>query len=496
MNDFRQRTGDESLHDWLDRRGGQVLSGAGTEFECLAALALEPDRAGIKFEVSLDVPMGVLHASTDGGYIVSLGKEPEKLFPDEVIALFGKVTQAVQALGFKKVAFNMPLEHIDPKFAAMGVQSALLRADELQTKVKDLGLEHIQFFAEEGRWPAIKNGLQLARAANVSRWLTALPPNLLTVDSFFNITHAHFTALDVEMLGDGGEPTDNDYLKMGMLNAVAQGNGGNRRVLAIRIDPLSGPTEKVVAYVGKTLVYDAGGLNIKGVHARGMKGDMGGGGSIFGSATYLALHRELLQRSVVFVWTITENVIGSNAYRPDDVLTAFNGTTVEVDNTDAEGRLALGDAMAWICTQVDVEQLVPVCTLTGAVVSALGSSATGMHLKDSRRRVDEVGHLEGLSFRCGDPVNILHHFLEAATILASDIADVKNSGGSRNAGSSQGFAFLLNFAPEGVDVMELDIAGKVGVDFKGGGGVQKGTALPSAVWFVIARESSYEAPAK
>ncbi len=495
MADYRRISDGEPVQEWIERRVDQVLSGAGTEFECVAAVGMDPELTGIQFEVSETYPKGSVRLVPEG-LMVSVGKDPSKLFPEDVIALFGAVTLKAQELGCKQVVFRLPLQHIDPKFAAMGVQTALLRADELQTKVTNLGIEKVVFFAEEGQFPAIEKGLELARAANVSRWLSAMPPNLLTVDTFFALVQAHFTTLGVELLGEDGQPTEAEYNKMGLLNAVAAGNGGNRRVFAIRIDPLNGPTDKVVAYVGKTLVFDAGGLNIKGTHARGMKGDMGGGGSIFGSATHLALHRELLTRSVVFVWTITENVIGPDAYRPDDVLTAFNGKTVEIDNTDAEGRLALADAMAWICTKVEVSQLVPICTLTGAAVSALGSSASALHLKDSRRRLDEIGALEQLSFDCGDSVNILHHHAEAAAILASYIADIKNAGGgNRNAGSSQGFAFLLIFAPDGVDVMELDIAGKNG-DFSGGSGVQKGTGLPAAVWFVIARETAYEAPAK
>ncbi len=495
MSDFRQRTDGESVQQWMDRRVGQVLSGAGVDFHCTATLGKDSAQTRIVFEVSDKRPKGDVKL-TDGELHVSLGKEPEKMFPEDVMSFFGKVALKAQGLGCKKVAFRLPDKGIDAKFAAMGVQTALLRADELQTKVTDLGIEDVTFFTEEGQFAAINRGLELARAANTSRFLTAMPPNLLTVDTFFNLAHAHFSDLEAEFLGVDGQPDSVEYDKMGMLGAVAAGNGGNRRVLAIRLDPLSGPTEKVVAYVGKTLVFDAGGLNIKGTHARGMKGDMGGGASLFGSATYLAMNRQLLKRSVVFVWTITENVIGPEAYRPDDVLTAFNGTTVEVDNTDAEGRLALGDAMAWICTIVKVEQLVPVCTLTGAAVVALGSSATAMHLKDSRTRLSEVRQLEDLSFRCGDSMNILHHYPEAAAALASNIADVKNAGGSnRGAGSSQGFAFLLNFAPEGVDVMELDIAGKSG-NFSNGSGVQTGTSLPAAVWFTIGRESSYEAPVK
>ena len=144
--------------------------------------------------------------------------------------------------------------------------------------------------------------------------------------------------------------------------------------------------------------------------------------------------------------------------------------------------------MAWICTQVPVSQLVPVCILTGATVVALGTAATALHLKNSRRRLAEVRELEAFSFRVGDPVNILHHFTLGGEILASRIADHKNAGGGKSAaGSQQGFAFLLTHVPKDVDVMELDIAGPAG-DFSNGDGIQVGTSRPAGTWFIIARE--------
>lgn len=291
------------------------------------------------------------------------------------------------------------------------------------------------------------------------------------------------------LLGNDGQPTDEEYSRMGLLNAVAQGNGGNRRVFAIRIDPESGATDKVVAYVGKSLVYDSGGYSIKpSASMRTMKGDMTGGACLVGAALYLMTRRTQLRRSVVLVWTITKNMVGPDGYVPDDVVRGFSGKTVEIDNTDAEGRLALADAMAWICIKVPVQQLVPVCTLTGAAVIALGTAATAMHLKNSRRRVEFVGQLEALSFQVGDPVNILHHFPLGAEILGSKIADIKNAGGGKkDAGSQQGFAFLLAHAPEDVDVMELDIAGPAG-DFSDSDGIQVGTSRPAGTWFIIARE--------
>lgn len=483
--DQRQQRNDETLRTWLSRRVGEIRSGEGVAF----VVSTTGEAGGVLHFIQGDKPPGTVTLVGDR-LQVSLGQKPAEFFPEQVIFLAGAAILKAQELGLEIVRVDIDEGTVDPHFVLMGLQSALLRADELKTGVKSLGVTAVNVAAvwKDGRDP--QDALALARTSNVARWLAALPPNLLGVEELYQLLRDLFTGAEgVTLLGDSGEPTDEEYARLGLLNAVAQGNGGNRRVFAIRIDPESGPTETVVGYVGKSLVFDSGGYSLKpSASMRTMKGDMAGGAALVGAALYLMNQRAKLTRSVVFVWTITKNMVGPQGYVPDDVVKGFSGKTVEIANTDAEGRLALADAMAWICTKVRVQQLVAVCTLTGAAVVALGTAATALHLKDSRRRVELVGQLEELSFKCGDPVNILHHFPLGGEIGVSKIADHKNAGdGKSAAGSQQGFAFLLTHAQKGVDVMELDIAGSFG-DFSDGGGIQVGTGRPAGTWFIIARE--------
>lgn len=486
--DTRQCRDDETNRAWLRRRVLEILDGDGVTINIRSIV----DTRGVTLHLAQDdKPSGTVTLDVQSGLLrVSLGKKPGELFPEQVMQLAGGAVLKAQGLGLASVQVNLGDDKIDPHHVVMGIQSALLRADELKTGMEDFGVREVNVALREGE-QSVQDALFLARTSNAARWLAALPPNLLGVDEFHQLLLDLFSEQeDVTLLGVDGQPDDTEYARMGLLNAVAQGNGGSRRVFAIRIDPASGATDKVVAYVGKSLVYDSGGYSLKpSPSMRTMKGDMTGGACLVGAALYLMAHRSQLKRSVVFVWTITKNMVGSDGYVPDDVVCGFSGKTVEIDNTDAEGRLALADAMAWICTKVPVSQLVSVCTLTGAAVIALGTAATAMHLRNSRRRVDEVGKLEELSFQVGDPVNILHHFGLGAEILGSKIADHKNAGGGKKgAGSQQGFAFLLAHAPDDVDVMELDIAGSAG-DFSDTDGIQLGTSRPAGTWFIIALET-------
>ncbi len=489
MLDPRKRADGESVRSWLRRRVREVGDGTGVEFSFSERpLLKDPER--VMFRASDEEPGTI--TLKQYGFDVHVGKKPLELLPATVIKLVATAVHKAQELQVERLSIEVP-DFFKQQFVAMGVQLALLRADELKTEeVEYLGLTKVEFAGrEESNWDRAKHGLELARMANQQRWLTGLPANILGVNEFAQLLYDHSSRGVVTWLGEQGEPNTEQYARMGMLNAVAAGNGGKRRVVAVRIDPESGPTDKVVAYVGKTLVFDVGGLNIKGKHARGMKADMSGGAALFGAFTCFMNYRDQLQRSVVLAWTITENLIGPDAYRPDDVLTAYNNKTVEVANTDAEGRLALGDAMAWICEICpDIDLVVPTCTLTGAVEVALGGAASGLHIKDSPTRLDKVGQLEALGFACGDAVNILHDLGAGVAPLESDIADLKNaSDAPSGAGSQQGFHFLKQFASDGVDVWELDIAGKADTHLKGGGGMQKGTPQPAGVLFIIALET-------
>lgn len=163
--------------------------------------------------------------------------------------------------------------------------------------------------------------------------------------------------------------------KMGMLLGVNKGSKHEAKLLVIEYT--GAPSSKAkFAYVGKGICFDSGGMNLKtGGHMRTMKYDMSGAAIV--CATVLAAACNKVKANLVAVAPLTENLLSNEAQRPDDIVTAYNGLTVEIDNTDAEGRLVLGDAIAYAAKDLKATRIFDVATLTGAMIYALGSTFTG-----------------------------------------------------------------------------------------------------------------------
>ncbi|MBK9645955.1 MAG: leucyl aminopeptidase family protein [Deltaproteobacteria bacterium] len=213
-----------------------------------------------------------------------------------------------------------------------------------------------------------------------------------------------------------------------------------------------------LAWVGKGLVYDTGGLALKGKEAMpGMKGDMGGAAAVLGA--FEAACRAGVPQRVLALLCIAENAIGPDAVRPDDVLTMYSGKTVEVNNPDAEGRLVLSDGLAWLLKNHVVDEVIDLATLTGAITGAVGKVHAGVYSNDEglERALVHAGRA------VGEP---LHPLIYAPELwrkeFKSEIADMKNSVKDRNNASSAAAAqFILSHMPEhGCPAWaHLDIAG-------------------------------------
>ncbi|MBK7403416.1 MAG: hypothetical protein IPJ41_01975 [Phycisphaerales bacterium] len=212
---------------------------------------------------------------------------------------------------------------------------------------------------------------------------------------------------------------------------------------------------KPAVLVGKTMTYDSGGLSLKINNGMvGMKRDKDGGCAVF-SAMHAIATVIKPNRRVVALLSVAENSISDEAYRPDDVITFRNGVTVEVTNTDAEGRLVLADALCWACDKEDPAFIIDLATLTGGVVVALGSTYAGMWCDDDKLR----RHVEDASEASGERVWRLPHHAEYRDMMKSPIADILNSNPNRKAHPIQGAAFLSYFVEKGIPWCHLDIAG-------------------------------------
>ena len=242
-----------------------------------------------------------------------------------------------------------------------------------------------------------------------------------------------------------------ERLGFGCLLAVAAGSEQPPYCSILEYKP-SNPSKDTLLLVGKAITFDSGGISIKPSAKMGeMKFDMSGGGAVLGAMMIIGALKP--NANVVAIIPSSENLINGKAYKPGDVVTAYNGTTVEVDNTDAEGRLVLADALAYGIEQYAPTAVVDVATLTGACVIALGSVYTGLMANDDWL-ADE---LIRLGQQCGDKVWRLPLHKRYKKQIEGEYGDIKNTGG-RDAGTITAAEFLHHFVGK-TPWAHLDIAG-------------------------------------
>ena len=232
--------------------------------------------------------------------------------------------------------------------------------------------------------------------------------------------------------------------------AVSQAAEADPRLIVLRYTGCDSGGK--LGLIGKGLTYDTGGLSLKPSSSmETMKSDMGGAASVMGLMCAVAKNK--LEKNIVAVIAACENSIGGNAYRPGDVIETMAGKTVEVVNTDAEGRLTLADAICYAIEKEGVEKVVDVATLTGAALVSLGTTVTAVISNSD----EEFEKLEAASLNADERVWRLPNFPEYKELLRSKIADFKNTGG-RYAGTITAAAFIEAFT-NGLPWIHLDIAG-------------------------------------
>ena len=296
---------------------------------------------------------------------------------------------------------------------------------------------------------AVDRGVILGDATNQARALANEPGNRLTPRVFAErgAALASGAGVGVEILDE----TKITELRMGLLLSIAQGSVEPPRLLVLRHEPAEAVSNITLGLIGKGITFDTGGISIKPAENMDkMKDDMSGGAAVI--AAMSAIARLKLPVRCIGVVPMTENMPGGRAIKPGDVVTSAEGKTVEILNTDAEGRLVLGDAL-WYARQLGATHLVDVATLTGAVVVALGKTTTGLFGRP-QAWVDAV--LDATR-RAGDRTWPMPVFDDYKELLKSEIADFTNTGG-RAGGSITGALFIKEFAGE-LPWAHLDIAG-------------------------------------
>jgi len=295
---------------------------------------------------------------------------------------------------------------------------------------------------------AVKKGMSVGMAVNMARGLIAEPPAYMTPTRL--ATEARRIAKDHALTVKVLEPAAIEKLGMGSFLGVARGAKEPPRFIVLKYT--APKSKKTVALVGKGVTFDSGGLSLKTAGGmEHMKYDMAGAAAVLASMQILGALKPRV--SVLAVIPATENMPGSNALHPGDVLIAMNGKTIEVNNTDAEGRLILADALTYAINE-GADELIDIATLTGAVVTALGRVAAGI-MGSNQKLVDDVIAAGRPS---GEKYWQLPLFEEYKDALKSDIADLKNAGSRGEAGSSCAAMFLKEFTADKAWA-HLDIAG-------------------------------------
>lgn len=292
-------------------------------------------------------------------------------------------------------------------------------------------------------------GYTYGKATNSARTLVNLPSNMLTATDLANyaVEMAHTYGFEYEIL----EKEEMETLGMGALLAVNQGSAEPPKMIVLKYQG----KEKwgdVIGLVGKGITFDTGGYSIKSKDGIvGMKTDMGGAASVLGAME--AIGELKPHQNVVAVIPSTDNVISARAFKPDDVITAMNGKTIEVLNTDAEGRLALADGISY-AKHHGANYLVDVATLTGGVIVALGTHTTGAMTNDSAL----LQQIAKASIETGEPIwELPITERDKKRVRGSKVADLNNSPGREGHAIMAG-TFIGEFA-EQTPWVHLDIAG-------------------------------------
>ncbi|TVP96440.1 MAG: leucyl aminopeptidase [Acholeplasmatales bacterium] len=362
-----------------------------------------------------------------------------------------KRTKVTQALAARKDDWLIVLDTV-PEALTTVLFSGLLHASYQFNAFKSKREEdaRLRSYTEiPERAAAIHEGIVIGEAVNHARDLINTPYNYLNAVKLAEYAKGleNIEGVTVKVY----DKAACEAMNMGAFLGVNKGSKDAPQLIQVDYVPAHAPREKT-ALVGKGVMYDTGGYSLKTPQGMpNMKCDMGGAATVLGAIEAIA--RLQSPHAVMAIIAATDNRIGDDAIVPDDILTAANGKTIEIISTDAEGRLTLADAL-WFAQKEGATHLIDVATLTGAVVSALGTDYTGAFTNDQ-------AYLD----RFNQAVKVSHEKiwqlpLDKAHLktLESYVADLSNSGG-RLAGASIAAAFLQEFVNEGTPWIHLDIAG-------------------------------------
>lgn len=437
-----------ALHDFKGKKGSSQVVRVGKSAKFVALCGLGPEAKATPI--------------SDWGNSVYQGL-------GACVATSAKACKAKSA-GVTLVGGSGQLDAVAAEKIANGVLGGGYESTRFKSKPGGSPLESVDLLMGSGGNPAgvqerVNRGLMLARGALLTRYLVESPPNVATPSYLAHaaqrIAEGAPDVMQLEVL----ERDQCEALGMGCFLGVAEASAEPPKFIHLTYTP-KGPVKKKVAIIGKGLTFDSGGYNIKagpGSMIELMKFDMGGSGATLGAAQAISqIKPDGVE--IHFIVASCENMVDGRGLRPGDILVASNGKTVEIINTDAEGRLTLADALLFAQNQCGAEAIVDIATLTGACMIALGNQIAAMYSTDEAM----AQQLQEAAKNSGERLWRMPLEDGYSEELKSAVADLKNVGG-RFGGSITAGLFLREFvATDKVSWAHIDMAGPVWDEKQGG----------------------------
>lgn len=440
-----------SVDHWADK---------GLQEEFLGLKAYKNYKAGKDETISFSGAMG------ETVIVVGLG-DKSKITAEDIRKSAAKIFKSAKANKFATIAFDVPgFNGIrDEVQTANLIAEAVLMSDysfdlykskKPEAVEQKLFLSHVEKKNSAKLEKALATTKNIINSMNVTKDFINEAPNVLHSEEYARRIEAdvkkNLKGVKIKILNKAQIKKE----KMGLLLSVNAGSAYEPRIVHLTYEPAKMNSKtKHIALVGKGITFDTGGYSLKpGASMAGMKTDMGGSATVYGAFRAAVLEKAPVK--ITLVLAITDNAVNSHATFPDAIVTGRNGKTVEILNTDAEGRLILADALDYACDQ-NPHYLVDAATLTGACLVALGNQVCAI-LGNDQKWIDEVLGSAKAQDEYMWQLPIINEWRQD---IKSKVADLKNIGTPMRAGTAIGAAFLEEFIKNDVKWAHLDVAGVV-----------------------------------
>ncbi|MEM6516805.1 MAG: leucyl aminopeptidase family protein [Bacteroidota bacterium] len=419
----------------------------------------ESDISSIQNYISIDNPdfdakfgtyLFVYGPSGNRIYLLGLGEVKHSSKLEDAFRKLAFETQKYWGANIQVLAENLS-EH-DIRKAVIGLEMAQYKIGALKSKTTGLSECEVAFISSKSDVDKqVEEGKAIGKTINRIKSLVDAPPNVKTPEYLGNWAESSAKNTEYKCTVIKGEA-----LKKQNFEAVLSvGKGSVHKPVVIVTEYFGTDKNSIdIGFVGKGITFDSGGLSIKpSTNLHYMKSDMGGAAVVLGVVELAAKLK--LKVNIVGVVASAENAVDGNSYRPGDVIDSHSGKTIEIIDTDAEGRLVMADALSYLIKTYKPEYLFDIATLTGGVVRALGYSAAGMFTKNK----DMANEMSAIGNKVHERVWQLPLYEDFEADLHSDVADIRNFSGKPIAGAINAAKFLEAFTEEHPNWMHLDIAG-------------------------------------